>query len=63
MRRVIRERIRKRGRGLDLALDLNADIAVNLGRASEPGTRKTERRDRGGDDASRGTRSRPAGQR
>jgi hypothetical protein len=31
MRRVIRKRIRRKEPGLDLAVDFNADIAVNLG--------------------------------
>jgi hypothetical protein len=29
MRKVIRKRIRHRAKGLDLALDLNADVAIN----------------------------------
>jgi hypothetical protein len=33
MRRVIRRRIRHTEDGLDLAVDFNADIAVNVGRA------------------------------
>jgi hypothetical protein len=36
MRRVIRRRIRRKENGLDLAVDLNADVAVNVGR-SRPG--------------------------
>jgi hypothetical protein len=38
MRRVIRRRIRHTEDGLDLAVDFNADIAVNVGRsdAEEP---------------------------
>jgi hypothetical protein len=31
MRRVVRKRIRHKAEGVDLALDLNADIAVNVG--------------------------------
>ena len=33
MRRVIRRRIRHTEDGLDLAVDFNADIAINVGRA------------------------------
>jgi hypothetical protein len=36
MRRVIRKRIRRREPGLDVAVDFNADIAVNLGRSHQP---------------------------
>ena len=32
VRRVIRKRIRRHEDGLDLAMDLNADIVVNVGR-------------------------------
>jgi hypothetical protein len=38
VRKVIRQRIRRREDGLDLAVDLNADIAVNVGR-SQRGTK------------------------
>jgi hypothetical protein len=31
MRRVIRKRIRQKTEGVDLALDLNADVAINTG--------------------------------
>jgi hypothetical protein len=31
MRRVIRKRIRRKEDGLDLAIDFNADIAINTG--------------------------------
>jgi hypothetical protein len=34
MRRVIRKRIRRKEDGLDLAVDFNADIAVNVGRSN-----------------------------
>jgi hypothetical protein len=33
MRKVIRKRIRHKEEGLDLALDLNADVAINVGRS------------------------------
>ena len=33
MRRVIRRRIRHTQDGLDVAIDFNADVAVNVGRA------------------------------
>lgn len=33
MRRVIRKRVRHKEDGLDLALDFNADIAINVGRS------------------------------
>jgi hypothetical protein len=33
MRKVIRKRIRHREEGIDLALDLNADVAINVGRS------------------------------
>jgi hypothetical protein len=36
MRRVIRKSIRRKEDGLDLALDVNADIAINVG-TSQPG--------------------------
>ena len=38
MRRVIRRQIRRKEDGLDLAIDFNADIAVNVGsnRPAEP---------------------------
>jgi hypothetical protein len=35
MRKVIKERIRRRARGLDLAADINAVIAVNDGREDQ----------------------------
>jgi 2-polyprenyl-6-methoxyphenol hydroxylase-like FAD-dependent oxidoreductase len=35
MRKVIKERIRRRARGLDLAADINAVIAVNDGREKQ----------------------------
>ena len=31
MHRVIRQRVRRKTNGVDLALDLNADIAINAG--------------------------------
>ena len=34
VRRVIRKRIRRHEDGLDLAMDLNADIVVNVGRST-----------------------------
>jgi hypothetical protein len=33
MRRVIKKRIRRSGEGVDIALDLNADVAINVGGA------------------------------
>lgn len=33
MRRVIRKRVRHKEDGLDLAVDFNADIAINVGRS------------------------------
>lgn len=42
MRRVIRKRIRRREPGLDMVVDLNADIAVNLGRSDQPGAIDSE---------------------
>ena len=33
MRRVIRRQIRHKEDGLDLAVDFNADVAINVGRA------------------------------
>ena len=35
MRRVIRKRVRRREDGLDLAVDVNADIAINVGRSHQ----------------------------
>lgn len=35
MRRTIRKRIRRQADGLDLALDLNADIAINVGGSNQ----------------------------
>jgi hypothetical protein len=43
MRRVIRKRIRHKAEGVDLALDLNADVAVNTGGSPAP----QQQRDRG----------------
>jgi hypothetical protein len=42
VRRVIRKRIRRREPGLDMAVDFNADIAVNLGRSEQPGAIDSE---------------------
>jgi len=56
MRRVIQQRIRKRAPGFDLALDLNADIAINLNRSGPPPPRTAERRHTAGQDGRRGTR-------
>jgi hypothetical protein len=42
MRRVIQKRIRRTGEGVDLAVDLNAVIAINDGR-EEPDPREAER--------------------
>jgi hypothetical protein len=36
MRRVIRQRIRRTGEGVDLAADINADIVINVGRSTVP---------------------------
>ena len=33
MRRVIRKRIRHKQDGVDLAIDFNADVAINVGRS------------------------------
>ena len=33
MRRVIRKRVRHQEDGLDLAIDFNADVAINVGRS------------------------------
>jgi hypothetical protein len=41
MRRVIQKRIRRTGEGIDLAVDLNAVIAVNDGR-EDPDPREAE---------------------
>jgi hypothetical protein len=38
MRRVIRKRIRHTEPGVDLAADINADIAINVGRKTVPAT-------------------------
>jgi hypothetical protein len=36
MRRVIRQRIRRTGNGVDLVADINADIAINVDRTTVP---------------------------
>jgi hypothetical protein len=36
MRRVIRQRIRRSGEGVDLAADINAEIVINVGRSTVP---------------------------
>ena len=38
MRRVIRKRIRHTEPGVDLMADINADIAINVGRETVPAT-------------------------
>jgi hypothetical protein len=50
MRRVIKERIAKRGRGVDVALGLNADVALNLSRESRPDPPPDETHEANGDD-------------
>jgi hypothetical protein len=40
MRRVIRKRIRRTGDGVDLMADINAEIAINVGRSTVPPTER-----------------------
>jgi hypothetical protein len=43
MRRVIKQRIRRKSEGVDLAMDVNADVVVNVG-GSKAATQRHDRR-------------------
>jgi hypothetical protein len=45
MRRVIRKRVRHKTEGVDLALDLNADVAINTGGPRVAREERDRRRD------------------
>jgi hypothetical protein len=53
MRRVIRKRIRHQEDGLDLAVDFNADVAVNVGRSRPVEPRPAAEEDRTAKDPAR----------
>ncbi len=42
MRRIIRKRVRHSQDGLDLAIDLNADLVINVGREHRPAGEREE---------------------
>ncbi len=44
MRRVIHKRIRRTGDGLDLAADLNVDLALNVGHETVPAPAREDER-------------------
>jgi hypothetical protein len=45
MRRSIRKRVRRVGDGVDLMADINAEIAINVGRKTVPADPKRSERD------------------